>query len=232
MKILKTLLLLSLVVFVLIPVVFAQETEDTESSPLSEDSRAFQFRITDNFNLSSFNGSAFSYKWHKSESSARRFGISFNNRYQHVDDSDINDNNESTENESEATRLHFNITVNYDWIHYPDTDSEIRFFYGYGPAIGTRLIRNNNETDDRNTSDQTIQGTIGAAGFSGVEWFFHRSMSLHAEYRAGISFTYERFDSETDPSEDSSVIEREQTRDNTTVELRSRGVRFGISVYF
>ncbi len=232
MKTLNTLLLSSFAILVLIPAAIAQENEDPESSSLTEDSRAFQFRITDNFNLTSFNGSAFSYKWHKSESNARRFGISFNNRYQHVDDSVINDNDESTENESETTRLYFNITVNYNWIHYPDTDSEIRFFYGYGPAIGTRLIRNNNEKDDRNTSDQTIQGTIGAAGFSGVEWFFHRSMSLHAEYRAGISFTYERFDSKTDPSEDSSIIEREQTRDNTTVELRSSGVRFGISVYF
>ncbi len=232
MKILNTFLLTSLVLFAFIPAAIAQENEDPESSSLTEDSRAFQFRVTNNFNLSSFHGSAFSYKWHKSESNARRLGIGFNNWYQHEDDSIIHENDESAENESGNKRMDFNISVNYDWIHYPNSDSEFQFFYGYGPEVRTGFRRNKDENDDRTSTENSIEGAIGLAGFSGIEWFFHRSMSLHAEYRASAIFTYVQVDLEIEASEDSSFNDSEQTIKRSIIELKSRGVRFGLSVYF
>ena len=92
--------------------------------------------------------------------------------------------------------------MNSEYTRMLDTnpDSEIRFNYSYDRGIG----------------------------YAGVEWFFHSSMSLHAEYRGAIRLSHRRAKRTTE----SNSVEDTNRNNGTSFSLGGNGVRFGLSVYF
>jgi hypothetical protein len=198
------------------------QAQDSENlSPLQEGSRALQFQISDNFNLNSFSGTLFSYKRHLSEDRANRIGLSLNSQYT---TNDFPDN----ENDREDSLTDFNLGMEYTRMHYTNPDSEIKFFYGYGPRINFGYDRTViDETNSKLTNQSALYG-ISGIGYAGVEWFFQSSISLHAEYRGAISINHRRLKqaTETNVSEDTSRV------NSTSFRLGGDGVRFGLSVYF
>jgi len=199
----------------------AQAQDSDRSSPLAEDSKALQFQISDNFNLNSFSGTLFSYKRHLSEDRANRIGLSLNSQYTIRDFPD-------NENDREDSAAFINLGIEYTLMHYTNPDSEIKFYYGYGPGVNFGYDRTVlDQTNSKLTARTTLYG-ISGIGYAGVEWFFHSSMSLHAEYRGSVSLNHRRLKQTTE----SNVNEDTNRINSTSFSLGGDGVRFGLSVYF
>ena len=204
--------------FIIISLAFtlqdAHAQEDTDAranNSLSENSRALQFGIGENFRLSNFDGSAFSYKRHTAANRANRIALSFDNQFNRLSDPDVDD--------SETNRTRLSLNMNYTWMHYTDPEADVKLYYGYGPGFSF-LYDNQNPPGDDNSTTISGLGLYGTA-YTGVEWFFHHSISLHAEYRGTLMFS--RISQSRDAASDS--------RD-TSIRLRSNGVMFGLSAYF
>lgn len=145
--------------------VFAQA--DEESHALTEGAKALQFQITDNFRLSSFNGSAFTYKRHSSDDRAFRLGMSFGNRFS--SDSFTREQGEGQEDiERDSDRLDLAPSLNFSLVRYTDPDSEIKFYYGYGPGISAQYRKI--EIEDNGQLQKNTRKIFGvfALAFSGV----------------------------------------------------------------
>jgi hypothetical protein len=195
--------------------------DSSVNNPLQSGSRALQFQITDDFNLDSFSGTTFSYKWQLSDIRAKRIGLSLNNRYGWT-------NSPESDNNLEASGLDLSVGIDYTWMHYPNPDSEIKFYYGYGPGIDFGYDKSKNEDEDISHTHQSTLYRIDGLGYAGVEWFFQSSMSLHAEYRASVHFTHRREESATviNGDEDTEEI------NSSSIVLGGDGIRLGLSVYF
>jgi hypothetical protein len=174
-----------------------------------------QFQITDDFKLDSFTGSVISYKRQLTEKQANRIGVSFGGAFRDSDVSQQNDRN---------TDFNLNIGAQYTWQNYIDSDAEVKFYYGYGPAVDIRYQRSE-ENDGPDRSRKSTDVGIGGIGYAGVEWFFKQSMSIHAEYQTTAQLSFQKDDTEVKNGID---VER-TTRQFSIV---GNGVLFGVSVYF
>ncbi|MDR9417289.1 MAG: hypothetical protein RI564_13470 [Gracilimonas sp.] len=201
---------------------FAQEDPSKKNS-LEKGSKTLQFQINNNFSLSSFSGSMLSYKKQVTNSRAHRIGLSLGSQFGSSDLED--DPNERIVNNSEN-----NVSFSYTWMNYLNPDNQIKFYYGFGPAVNAKHQKS--EMDDINSNRTTKEYTIGlsALGYTGVEWFFHPSISLHAEYQISATGNYTKNESiNTNKSTDNSV---KQVRNEREFTFGGNGVRFGLSVYF
>lgn len=189
---------------------FAQDSDLNHS--LTEDSKALQFSITENFTLRSFGGNLFSYNWHSSDDRVNRISIGMQNRFLKETDTDTD--------EELRRSVDVNLNLNYSRIHYSNIENNIKFYFGYGP--GVNFIHNYRTSSNANI--RSTGGGVSLQGLTGVQWFFHPSISVHSEYGASLRaiFIQEK-------------IENELGTTNSDINLYSLsgdGVRFGLSVYF
>jgi len=206
-----------------VPSTFSQSTSYLDSL---DGKFALQFQISDNFQLSNFQGTTFSGKYNFSRRNAVRVGFSVS-----LNNSDAESNQTFLDTtftvSSDANQNGFGMTIRTQYIHYIPGMYDIMFFFGGGPFIGFHNVTNefNNSNYDPTYGKQTIDDFIaGMDLIVGVEWMFTKNMSLSAEY--GIRFSY---NSETRKSEDDySVIETTAKRYN----IDNGDVNFGLSVYF
>lgn len=184
--------------------------QDNDHS-LAPYSKSLQFGIGENFTLNSYSGTAFSYKRHTTSLKANRIGLSLNNDFSTSKDPDVENS------ESKTTFISLNAT--YTWMNYTDPAADIKFYYGYGPGIGFSHDKENPPGEENSLSTNSLN--LSAVAYSGVEWFFHRSISLHAEYGGSLSLIR-------------NSINRDAGNDSryTSLRLNSNGVMFGISAYF
>ena len=188
---------------------------------------ALQFQISENFTLTNFQGATLSGKYHLGKRSAIRLGLSLN-----FDDSDsdreitLSDTLNYHEN-AETNSVGFTISSQY--LNYLVRTDDIGFYLGAGPTIGF----GNSESEFKSVSfDSTINTGSGSADFFtigldailGVEWSFHKDMTLSAEY--GMKFYYTHRNEKLDSTE----TNYERTIDS--YRLTQNYVNFGISVYF
>lgn len=208
---------------IILPFSISQAQSSENTNPLQSGSKALQFQISDNFNLDSFSGTTFSYKRQLEKNRAKRIGLSLNNRYNWRN---------SPDNNQEA--LDLNVGLNYTWINYTNPESDIKFYYGYGPGINLGFDRTVQELPGLKDTDQETFYRISGVGYAGVEWFFQSSMSLHAEYQASIQVNHRREKNtlELNDSFDSNDNEEVNKSNSTSISLGGDGVRFGVSVYF
>lgn len=211
----------SLIFFFLLQLTLAYGQDNSSNNSLESGSKALQFQISENFNLSSFDGSTISYKRQLSEDRARRVGLFFDNFIANSDSPD-------SEQESESEGLRSNVGVNYTWMNYTDPEADIKFYYGYGPGINIGYDKTVNEDTILKDTRQFFSFGIAGIGYAGVEWFFHSSMSLHAEYRASVRVSTSRFKRTTVVNSNEDISKRNSTR----IDLGGDGVKFGLSVYF
>ena len=213
-----TLLFLSIT----IPFYLVQGQESDNFNTMEKGSKALQFQVSGNFTLNSFAGSAISYKYQVSQNQARRIGISLENSFSQRDYPE-------SETELSNNQLDLSFGVEYTWMNYTNPDSDMKFYYGYGPRLNGRYDKLNQVTGDQSIDRK--RSTIGLAGlgYAGIEWFFKPSMSLHAEYRVSAQVDYFH-DKEVREIENVGTTSNEYTIKTFTV--NGDGVRFGLSVYF
>jgi hypothetical protein len=123
----------------------AQDEGETEPNhSLHENSRALQFGIGENFRLSNFDGTAFSYKRQTAADRANRISLSFDNRFNRTSDPDAED--------SALHRTRFSLNLNYTWMRYTDPGADVKLYYGYGPGINVLYDKQNPPGDDNSTN--------------------------------------------------------------------------------
>jgi hypothetical protein len=183
------------------PSAFAQS--DTE--PDIEDRWALQFRVTENFTLGSFQGGQISAKKQYSARRAFRFGLGLYARQAYRTDDRANSDSD--------TDLDTRVDGTAQWIRYLAYEDALRAYWGLGPTIGF-----SQRTDDGDQDYLQLRG--GAEGALGAEWFVRPRISLSAEYRASLTYVWNRRYDE--------IIEF--TSGELT--LRTGSVLFGVSVYF
>lgn len=216
-----TKLFASLLFLIIFPFSITQAQNSDKINPLRNGSKALQFQISDHFNLASFSGTTFSYKRQLTSTQAKRIGLSLSNNYNWK-------NYPDSENSQETSHLDLYIRTDYTWMNYTNPESDIKFFYGYGPGIRVRLKRSVEEANRKYTDQHTFYGIAGI-GYAGVEWFFQSSMSLHAEYQASVQVNHSRFKSTSTRSGNKKVITKHNIN---SIDLSGDGVKFGLSVYF
>jgi len=187
---------------------------------------ALQFQIADNFQLTNFQGTTFSGKYHFGCRSAVRVGLSVN-----LNNSDAENNQTFLDTtltvSTDAHQNVFGMTVKAQYVHYIVSMYDIMFFIGGGPFVrfstGTNEINysNNYPTSRKEIRDDFYAGLDLLVG---VEWMFTKDMSLSAEY--GIVFLYNKF---TRKLEDNYSVEETIAK---RYNIDNGDVNFGISVYF
>ena len=203
---------------------FSQSTSYLDSL---EGKFALQFQIKDNFQLTNFQGSVLSGKYHFSSRDAVRLGLEifFGDSEAEVE---VNNLDSNTVDQSAEDSNRFGFAVNSQYIHYIRGTDDISLFGGVGPffqhykSTSTREILQ--DEVEKTIDSETSNFSVGIDFIAGVEWWFHKFMSLSAEY--GLEFSYSSSNSEF--KDDSLDGEAERTSFN----ISGNYINFGLSVYF
>jgi opacity protein-like surface antigen len=188
---------------------------------------ALQFQINENFTLTNFQGTTFSGKYHLGKKSAIRAGLSISfDDARSERESTINDTLNYFEN-SENNSIGFTIISQY--LFYLVRTDDIGFYMGSGPTIGFGHSKGETKLEISDSTFETGSGSsdnfnVGLDAIIGVEWSFHKDMTISAEY--GIKFYYIHQTSEFE------TTSRKDKRTNEAIRLTPNYINFGISVYF
>lgn len=211
--------------FFSIPSTFSQSTSYLDSL---DGKFALQFQISDNFNLTNFQGTTFSGKYHFSSRDAIRLGLSLEFG---DSDADAETNQFDSVNVAElnSSSNYFSMTLRSQYIRYFVETDNIGFYGGAGPFV-TYSTSSNESTTTGTPSDKHLKDTsnnfiLGVDFIAGVEWFFTKNMSLSTEY--GFNFSYRSRSSER---EIDSVLYSDTNQ--KLYNLSGNDINFGISVYF
>ena len=247
MKFTKIILSLFLI-FSLVSNLFSQKNDSgsdtTRTNGLYDGSWSVQFRITNNFTLSSFNGANLALKYHFTKNSAIRFGVTLRTLNDDMSsDNQYTGDPDKTDENIAINRNNFEITIKPLYIYYPKIKKSVLLYLGTGPYIGYGKSKYQLDSDVYN-ADTLLSSThdnndnyiysIGIAAIAGVEVFVTNYLSLHAEY--GSSFYYSYSEKKRDRliensgGADNSVINTVTKRDGFSFSATS--VLFGVSLYF
>lgn len=214
-------------------------------------SKALEFKMSGLFDLSGFTGANLSYKSFRDKNSAYRVGVNLQGNYKWDDGSHENfDFTVFTDTTTRDTTT-YNIDKNTSYfltsfviqsIKYLSPMNGLSLSYGYGPIIGfstaidERKFRNIYSSDDYrylNSRKNELKKYFGGLStMIGVEWFFHKNISFHAEYHNSIIFG-KRYESKKN-----NYIYSNGGKSNVTDEFSgsyvtiSRKVWAGVSFYF
>ena len=188
---------------------------------------ALQFQINRDFQLSDFQGSTLSGKYHFSARDAVRLGITLelSDAEFEASSNQIDTINVSTSNFDNSS---FGITINTQYIRYIKGTDDIAFFIGGGPFITYSTTTSNGEIREEDPVEKYKRSddfySLGVDLLLGIEWWFHKYMSLSAEY--GMKFMYRSRESIVEQG-----VLRRETTDNY-FRITANSINFGITVYF
>lgn len=198
--------------------------------------KAFQFGITNNFNLKDFQGGTVSFKKHYSNSKAWRLGLDLDFGF-HTDEgfSSTNDTVRSIRDNSDNSQ---NINLRIQRLFYQNRTSRVKPFLGIGPmfgfrhSIGTITDESPIYENIRESTSTTYSWSLGITGLAGIEWFASPNISLLAEYSTDLAYKYRKHKLETKYIRPDNG--RTSTGETTYKDLNFDPVyvRFGLSVYF
>jgi hypothetical protein len=189
---------------------------------------ALQFQISDNFNLTNFQGTTFSGKYHFSSRDAIRLGLSID--FGNADlDAETNQFDSVNVAEANSSSNYFSMTLKTQYIRYFVETDNIGFYGGAGPFITYSTSTNESKTtgtpNDNHYTDTSNNFVLGVDFIAGVEWFFTKNMSLSAEY--GFNFSYKSRTSERE------IESGPYSNSNQKLySFSGNDINFGISVYF
>jgi hypothetical protein len=219
----RRVLTIALIVCPIIPA--ASHAQEESDGPDLDGKWALQFQITEDFTLSSFQGSIVSLKYHSSDQSAWRAGLSLDlsSTSEQLTNSDggIPVSTLDVDSSTQSARL------DLQYLRHARGKRPLRFVFGGGPFAGFA-----NRTVERSRDgvagprQEYDEWSAGISALVGAEWFVGAGFSLHAEY--GFEFSHER----RDGSAESSELDLRQDIDFESTGFSSRGVLLGVSAYF
>jgi opacity protein-like surface antigen len=195
--------------------------------------QALQFQINSNFSLSAFEGDLISYKWMMSDRRGIRIGFGLNSHLGTEEDSSEYPAADSLNENRSVDRWQHSLQVTALLVTVVPSD-KAWFYYGFGPTCG--YTTENTDYDYtkpdpvRYSSGDSQHFEAGVAGIAGVEWALNSFLTLHAEYRSEFLFQLRR--TEYEGVRRGTELEYVSTTELHYWRFTSRGVRFGLSVYF
>jgi opacity protein-like surface antigen len=231
----KTALTIILFAFCVIPNtnLFAQDTSVVRGK------HALQFQVGSNFNLSSFSGTTFSYKYQADKNTVYRLGVSVSGNSQNSDITDQNSPSIGVDTLTDKTLFNqnadrYSFKISADYLFYNNVVNEIAFYYGAGPFIS--YLSNNNVVDTpgselykrARTESNNSEWELGLNGICGVDWFFSKNMSLSAEYSLSVYYLKSKA---TSKNINGDLYSSQETKNHGFV-FGSNPVKLGISFYF
>jgi len=200
---------------------------------------SFQFQIEDDFTLKSFQGALFSCKYHLSDKTALRLGASVSLMVNDIFDDNVSQIEDSLIAKMTGDREYesYGFGVSLLYTRYPNPARDLTAFWGIGPSIGYSRDESLQKMKDYyhsgflGTSRSVLkQWLVGLKGILGVEWFFHKNISLLAEYGFSISRLWSESESRRQRSDRDIVTS--STSDGDTWDFDAEAVKLGLSVYF
>ncbi|MFH1891142.1 MAG: hypothetical protein ABIK83_00490 [Candidatus Zixiibacteriota bacterium] len=228
----------------------ADEEATADSSlhnSLTAGSKAMQFQIDDNFQLSSFDGATISFKKYSSARSAKRLGLTIFGSLLGRDTYDDNLSGIPGRVDTDRSISTLGLDAQLLFLSYSQVRKSAYFYYGYGPMIGYSLSDNQTESVfirenliSRVTAlDRQYVLSGGGIAIIGVDWFVTDGLSLSAEYGLSLIYRYldniYRYDYIRRDSETGDIVAQDSSqRDDFErgVLVQSLPVKFGLSVYF
>ena len=225
---------------ILISVLFLTFTSNyfaqTDSTKIDLEGKwALQFGISENFTLSSFQGGTISAKYHFTNNSALRFGVTLyhsNLDREYTETSVYPDTTFNSIYEDNYARYQIQFTLQY--ISYIETINSISMFYGGGINYFTSPD-NRESSSERKVPIESSSLDYSNYGFGvnlliGVEWFVRSNMGITAEYGSGYQYSlYEQVQVQDDIIND---VRQNTRKTQTRYGLSSSTVKFGVSIYF
>jgi len=173
-------------------------SKDSTNVYIKDNSKCLQFQISNDFRLSSFQGSTISFKKHTQNSRAYRFGVT---TYGEIRDlNDLTDSNtDSLDTRKITDNDNFVLDITGQYLKYVP-HKHTYFYYGFGPHIIFTKRYQRQQREDYTNSDWELESTlnrydsksiqIGLIFVAGVELFISKSFSVHSEYSQEISYYY------------------------------------------
>ena len=212
------------------------QTQPDSSKVFGENS--LQFRVYDFISLSSFKGALLSYKNHSSDESAYRFGVSMQIQKWKSEESRERSHIDTTFLSLDTDNNDILIVLSAEYMKYFNPNDDIKLFMGIGPRVSLNLnfFDADNISGDGFSYNKTYKNNhyeFGIVFNYGLEWFFRKNMSLHAEYGLHLSYFYdENVVEQHYPYADNTVrIEKRDEKDSGII-LDDAGALLGLSVYF
>jgi len=202
---------------------------------LQKNAMAIQFGISNNFNLTTFAGSSFSFKYHLSRKIAlRAIGSLATRIYGKAEDEEYYDMDVSN-----LEYKYYNINGKLPFVFYPKPSQNATPYFGLGPLIGYsyeyQKSKNSASLYSTNSYKETIresyQWNLGFSVLAGAELFIKKNISIHAEYFASMYYLYQK---QTIINVWQNIRKSETIKTTKYDDLRTEGsnVYFGLSVYF
>jgi hypothetical protein len=210
------------------------------ATPLRAGARALQFQITQDFTLSSFQGSTLSYKLQHSATTAFRLGVSMSGSGSDTDiDGSYTQDTLRVDRAGQGEQSAFYVALAIQMLRNRGSGSRVVPFVGLGPGASfSRAHRKSwsSESELRQDESTTHQTQAWIQGLAGVEWFASRQVSFHAEYglRLGYEWRHLSTAASRQQNDNGSVHHSDLTseEDESGWFLGDGSVLFGLSVYF
>ena len=190
------------------------------NNSLASGSWSIQFAIDKDFDFISYEGATISAKYHFSDKSAIRGGLSLRGSTEDSESALIIIPADSILKESKSDQNSVSVGLKTLFLFYPSPQKEVNVFLGAGPILTYSRDKKNEGGD----SATRRSWAIGIAAAFGVEWFATKSISILSEY--GGSFEYEThlYKGKYDGRESKTEIDR--------FEMSTLSVKLGVSFYF
>jgi hypothetical protein len=219
--------------FLFIQPAISQEAVSQPEKPTNEASYkwALLFQVTDDYFLTSFQGSSFSIMRNLSATRHIRLFLTLSGS---VSDTDYK-NNTSINRGDTRNSIYYQIGCYYI-MNRLSNDSFVPYI-GAGPVLSFNYYKQEYDDSYTNNSKSTSKNItlgIGAAGILGVEWFVKKNVSLLAEYSGGLAYNYTKSESKSEQKNDNGqyVLMNKNEIDTNEFDFNSSSVRVGLSIYF
>ena len=187
---------------------------------LHDGAHALQFQFS-NWTLRSLQGATLAYKWHFSDRSAWRVGVSTNLDFS--DRRDVHAAGDSVLTVGYAGQDVQTVGLSWHYLRYPEHSGRLTPLFETGPSF----TYSHSHTKNPGTySSRLNYVSIGWATAVGAEWFATPGVSIMSEYGLSLAYVYQKEYTDLLPA----------GRTNTSVahayNLDSLPITIGVSVYF
>ncbi len=219
----------SILILVLLFTFTVNSFAQTDTSKIDLNGKwALQFGISHSFTLTNFDGATFSGKYHFTNNSAIRIGVTlgYNDKDKEISGTNIlPDTTKIYDYDGNLSSANIRIALQY--LHYLEMTKSISSYYGAGLYYFTRPY-------DENLEDYRLE-KISYFGYGfdllmGVEWFATSSIGVNAEYGLSFGYSYKEVTSERTYTYNDEKSKRYSNESGFA--LYSQRVKFGLSVYF
>lgn len=239
----KSIVILVSVLFIVSALLFAEEKHcgkhEIGTDCKEKKNYALQFAVSDNFNLSSFDGATISLKKQFSEKGAIRLGLSmnFDTEDKDVDIVGYYNGESSIYTRTDKSSISY-ISVNSFYIFQFPKQNNLTLYYGIGPKFDYSKQNSKNNYDYENNDYIERETDLKSFGYGlssifGVEWNFYKNFALNAEYGLNMTYSTEKYTYTNKKIYDSETVETDKNiTDGKSFRISNKPVKLGLAVYF